>query len=113
SLSMRALLGADSLLIAGLGGPQRRLADQLAQVVASSDFTGDCHLVGIEQVHSDGATTTSTSLEELADGAVSDIDLAVLAGEPDRVVAAVEPLQRMGVAGVVVLSGGFAEADES
>lgn len=104
SLSMRAMLGAGSVVVVALGGPEEVYAHRVAATVRAGDFTGPVHLVGLPE---EGAHAT---LGDLAAHLTDDgLDLAVVAGEPDAVVAAVPDLARLGVHAVAVLSGGFAE----
>ncbi|TNC19507.1 GNAT family N-acetyltransferase [Georgenia sp. 311] len=105
SLSMRAMLAAGSVVVAALGGPEEVYARRAAESVTAGGFDGPVHLVGLP---GEGAYATLTDLA--AHVAEEDRpDLAVVAGEPDAVVAAVPQLARLGVHAVAVLSGGFAE----
>jgi len=115
SLSMRTLMAAGSVVVAGLGGPEQVLAERAAETVRDGSFTGPVHLVGIPDGGAEGVGHASlTALaEHLRASQAPAPDLAVVAGEPDAVVAAVPELAALGVHAVVVLSGGFAESDEA
>ena len=110
SLSMRAMLAASSVVVAGLGGPEQVFAERAAASVRAGDFTGPVHLVGLGD---DGAPGHHASLAHLATHLEASgeprPDLAVVAGDPDAVVAAVPDIARLGSNAVAVLSGGFAE----
>src|SRR5699024_9623592 len=99
SRSMRALLSAGSVVVAGLGGDEHVLAERAAAAARAGDLTGPGHLVGVP-----GATADSIA------AVPGPVALAVLAGPARDVVAAIEECRRIGVHAVVVLSGGFAEA---
>lgn len=102
SVGMARVLGATSVLVGTVGGSavthgHRVLVERVRESVGAGGFDGEVHLVdGIEG--GDGATVFDER-----------VDLAVLAGPPEAVVAAVPALERLGVRGLVVLSGGFAE----
>ncbi|MEE6295506.1 bifunctional acetate--CoA ligase family protein/GNAT family N-acetyltransferase [Georgenia wangjunii] len=99
SRSMRALLSAGSVVVAGLGGDEHVLAEQAAVAARSGGFTGPVHLVGV-------AGSTAQSLADVT----GPVELAVLSGPARDVVAAIEECRRLEVHAAVVLSGGFAEA---
>ncbi|WP_413449858.1 GNAT family N-acetyltransferase [Georgenia phoenicis] len=109
SLSMRTLLAAGSVVVAGLGGPEQVFAERAAATVRAGDFTGPVHLVGLPG--GEGHVSLAALADHLRDTGAAAPDLAVVAGEPDVVVAAVPDLAALGVHAVVVLSGGFAERD--
>src|SRR5690625_4184458 len=106
SLSMRAVLAAEAVVVVGLGGPEEAYARSTAESIRAGEFTGALYLVGLDGEHG--------SLAELAEHLGADEEqtrpeLAVVAGEPDAVVAAVPELAALGVQALTVLSGGFAE----
>ncbi len=109
SLSMRTLLGAGSVVVLGLGGPEQVYAEQAAATVRAGDFTGPVHVVGLGEP--DAHDTLAALADHLATTGSPGPELAVVAGEPDAVVAAVPALAELGVQAVAVLSGGFAERD--
>lgn len=111
SRSMRALLDPASVVLLNLGGPWGALASRIAHAVAGSDFSGPIHLIGeVPQRVPPGWSHHAKVPAAAQAGATA--DLALVVGDPDEVVAAVSELPQLGVQGVVVLSGGFAEAGE-
>ncbi|MFC4555891.1 GNAT family N-acetyltransferase [Georgenia faecalis] len=114
SHSMRALLSASSVLVVGLGGPEHVLAERAAASLLAGGFTGPAHLVAVDPGDGlgDGAGDAPgprpARYERLAD-VTGPVDLAVLAGREEEVLAAVDACGRLGAHAVVVLSGGFAE----
>lgn len=113
SLSMRAMLAAGSVVVVGLGGPEQVFAERAAASVRAGDFTGAVHLVGIPG-ESRGPVPHATIADlaaHLETSGEARPELAVVAGEPDAVVAAVPDLARLGATAVAVLSAGFAEQD--
>lgn len=110
SRSMRALLAARSVVVMGLGGPEQVYAERAAAAIRAGSFTGKVHGVAL-----DGDPTAPDSLDQLA-ASVPESDrpeLAVVAGEARAVVDVVPDLADLGVHALVVLSGGFAEQDET
>lgn len=123
SLSMRTLLRAAGVLVADVGGAQSELAARAATALLGDGYRGRVWLVGDRlagiaspvAVGCAGAATPARvnhvgSLAEVRLAAGETVDLAVLAGGPEAVVAAVDELYRLSVPGLVVLSGGFAES---
>ena len=108
SSSMRALLGAQSVVVVGLGGAEHVYAQRAAETICAGQFDGPVHLVGLDADGLAGANAYATLAEVPDDGA----ELAVLAGDAPAVIDAVDQLERLGVHAVVVLSGGFAEVGE-
>ncbi|PYG02032.1 Acyl-CoA synthetase (NDP forming) [Georgenia satyanarayanai] len=113
SLSMRTLMAAGSVVVAGLGGPEQVYAERAAVTVREGSFTGQVHLVGLPDGVTAGHASLAALAERLRTTEAPAPDLAVVAGDPDAVVAAVPELAALGVHAVVVLSGGFAEGDEA
>ncbi|MFH5823039.1 GNAT family N-acetyltransferase [Georgenia sp. AZ-5] len=125
--SMRGLMQAGSVLLLAMGPADEEgqvLARHVARSLTASQFTGPVHLVGLADAAvpagrggapdggptavpaSHGSIRRYATLQEVPPG----VDLAVVAGPPDAVVAAVPALHRLGVRALVVLSHGFGES---
>ncbi|MGO1509792.1 MAG: GNAT family N-acetyltransferase [Actinomycetaceae bacterium] len=110
SLSMGALTGARSALVVALDESGRALASRvLARAVAVAGEDGTIPLLAAGPLDP-GPVTHVADLDALTE--VADrpevVDVALVAGTPGRVVAAVPALRALGVRSLVVLSGGFA-----
>lgn len=97
ALSMAALLGADGVLVHGVGEEGELLAARVLASVRESSFGGD--VVHVRDL---------TGLQELRDAP----PLAVVAAPPQDVLAALPLLARAGVRAVVLASGGFTTTGE-
>lgn len=108
--SMRALFGAHSVLVVGPGPGGRQLHTAMAERACRS--LGAEAVAGRLAVHSVGVAGDPAPgvvpWQALGD-VPCPVDVAVLATEPDEVVAVVGLLGQLGVRTAVVLSGGFAE----
>ena len=108
--SMRALFDAHSVLVIGPGSGGRPLhaamADRICRSLSAEAVAGRLvvHAIGIGGEAPPGVTRWDAVME-----VPCPVDVAVLAGEADEVVAVVATLEALGVRTVVVLSGGFAE----
>lgn len=110
ALSMRGLLEAGSILVLALGEPGEEgqvLAGRVAHSLLASELTGPVHLVGLGTGDADPAHVhRHADLTTVPAG----VDLALVAGPPAEVVAAVGDLGTRGVRALVVLSHGFGES---
>ncbi|WP_324650925.1 GNAT family N-acetyltransferase [Georgenia sp. H159] len=107
SLSMRTMLSAGSVVVVGLGGPEQVFAERAAATIRAGDFTGPVHVVGLDDAAAYPALVDLA--RDLTESGRAGPELAVVAGEPDAVVAAVPDIAALGAHAVAVLSGGFAE----
>lgn len=105
--SMRALLAARSVLVVGPRPDDPRFALHSAMVerVVGHLVAGERAVAVIGGPRPEGVRGFDETRE-----ADEDVDLLVLACEPDRVLAAVRDLAGRDVRGLVLLSAGFAEA---
>ena len=101
SVSMSRVLGASSVLVGACGTAEpahRILLDRVRDSLAAGGFEGTVHEVAPEGFPA-----------LVGGGDARGAELAVLAGPPMDVIGAVPALAELGVRGLVVLSGGFAE----
>ena len=101
ALSMRALLGADSVLVVGSGAEGEGLATHVLHNIAASPFTGPVH-----SVTGPGGPAQVTGPAGLAQ-VTGPVDLAVVAAPAAEVLDLLPQLSVLGVHGVVLLTGGF------
>lgn len=113
ALSMRGLFQAGSVLVLAAGPPDGEgqvlagaVALELTGARTSGAFTGGLDLVGLTTPPAAGA---DVAVHESLGSVTGPVDLAVAAGPPAEVVAAVPALQALGVRALVVLSHGFGE----
>ncbi|MGC5616272.1 GNAT family N-acetyltransferase [Georgenia sp. Z1491] len=111
ALSMHTLTAARGAVVVALDEAGRPMASRiLARARAAAGAQGTIPLVAVGPLDPGGAEHVS-DLDALSSGEVDlpeHLDLAVVAGEPARVVACVPGLRALGVRSLVVLTGGFA-----
>ncbi|MGC5627144.1 GNAT family N-acetyltransferase [Georgenia sp. Z1344] len=113
SLSMHTLTAARGAVVVALDESGRAMASRvLARARAAAGEGGTIPLVAVGDLdpagvpHVADVTAMEEAVPDLVEGA--DLDLAVVAGEPARVVGVVPRLRSLGVRSLVVLTGGFA-----
>lgn len=110
ALSVQALLNPASVVVFGASRRPGTIGHRLLQDLIGADFSGDLHLVHPEAEEVLGVPAVRR-LADLAgpDGAVPQIDLAIVAVPATAVLDVVADCAKAGVRGLVVLSRGFAE----
>jgi acyl-CoA synthetase (NDP forming)/GNAT superfamily N-acetyltransferase len=105
--SLRSILQPRSVAVIGVSRDEANLGRRVYESLRGSGFTGTIYAVNrsMTELHGHRCYTTARDLPV-------GVDLAVIAVARDSVIDVVDDCAAVGVKGVVVISAGFAEADE-